>query len=203
MRRTRMAIVLAAVAVTGPAWGDDPGFLNDEAQTPATPPADRGDEPAVDVDPIEAERREAERGQDQTPGVQMEVQGGIVELPAEHFELLREADPSLRGLDRSHWPVVTFSAAGDPMSDSGGWLEGRRFPAGREVVAAQTPEERFDAALAGASPSNLNAADFVDLLAEPARLGRDILRTPSAWSDRGGARGGAAGGGSGAGGAAR
>lgn len=96
----------------------------------------------------------------------------MVVAPAGDIEVLRRDQPSLDGLSRRHWPTAAFVVPeGMP-----GWTGSR--PLIRDTLLGVEPQQRFDAALAGAEVGNWSRSNVGSALLEPVWFARDLVTLP-------------------------
>jgi len=93
---------------------------------------------------------------------------------------VREADPSLNGLDRSHWEPIEVKAHPHVLAVQPHYFEDYTTYAsrpGRPTVPLNAPEQSL-ATLEPAEAENVSARNLFDLIAQPVEMAFDLAMLP-------------------------
>ena len=97
----------------------------------------------------------------------------------ESREQVDETEPSLRGIDRSHWEPIKTSAAYGTVRHHPIYLRDCRIPDDDQPIDLDQPEgEKLRAALAGAKASGWSRTNVKSTLANPPKFAFDVLTLP-------------------------
>lgn len=93
----------------------------------------------------------------------------------------RDGEPSLGGLDRTHWPHVGFGPAnGRTIHNPIYFGRVNRGDDQIDVLMAPPGRWRFDEAVHGSRPDNLGAQNLLEAVVAPVRFGANLALLPVA-----------------------